>query len=86
MLGRYLMNLPGLFLDVFHDIDALVCDFREFVAIRLLQLFQDDGSFVAIWGAEGEELDALGGDETGWIRHFGFLFCLLLRLRGVVVL
>lgn len=80
------MNLPGLFLNVLHNIDGLVCDFRELVAIRLLELFQDDGSFVAIGSAEGEELDALRGDETGWIRHFGILFFLLLRLRSVVVL
>lgn len=69
---------PGLFLGVFHDVYGLVGDFRDRrggVAIEVLELFEKHGDFVSVWRAEGEDLDAGGGDETCWFGgHFFFFF------------
>lgn len=73
------ISLPGLLLGVFHDVDGLVGNLGELVAVGLLELFQDDGGFVAIRCSEGEELDALSGDETGWFGHFDFFVLWLTR-------
>jgi hypothetical protein len=68
---RAQLSEPLLLLDILRDIDRLPC---EVLAIRLLQLFKDDGSFPAIRRAECEELDALVGLQACWslvARHVG---------------
>lgn len=60
---RRVLHEPGLFLNVLHDVDAL----EDVVfAISSLQLLEDDGSFLSIWGPECEELNAGFRNQASW--------------------
>lgn len=50
-------------------------------AIRLFELFEDDGGFVAIGRAEGEEFDAFVGNEASGAR---LISCKLAELITLV--
>jgi len=54
---------PRLFLNILHNVDALKC---IILAIGLLQLLEQNGSFVAIGSSESEKLDAGFGDQACW--------------------
>lgn len=64
---------PGFFLGVFHNVDGLIGDFRNRGrrrrGIEVFELFEEDGDFVPVGGAESEDFDAGGGDGAGWFRH-----------------
>lgn len=56
------MDIPSFFLDVFRDVYRLE---NVVFAVGFFELLENDGGFVAVWRAEGEQLDACGGDEAG---------------------
>lgn len=68
------LGVPGLLLGVFHDVDGLVRDFlgKGLGAIELFEFFKEDRDLVPVGGAQGEDLEAGGGDGTGWFGHFFF--------------
>lgn len=78
-------GVPGLLLDVRHDVDGLVCDLGELVAVGLLELLEDDGGLVAVGRAHRQTLDALAGDEAGGFGHFVLFLGGGFGLGGMVV-
>ena len=61
------LGVPLLLLNVLHDADALEYIIRS--SICSFDLFKDDTGFVSIGRPEGQQLQALVGDESAWSRH-----------------
>lgn len=70
------LGVPGLLLGVLHNVDGLVGDFvgESLGAVELFEFFEEDGDFVAVGCAQGEDFEAGGGDGAGWFGHFFFSF------------